>query len=185
VISESQRLQYLEAMGIQAWVGRSRVLAEMVSVPEHAAEAQEFETGEAVARPVQQETQPAQSLAESIFEIGPGRGQTLLLCGSRQDASLQIASDIARSLGETPVWGWRLNSPGTEGIKLEGAIRDRLFTRVLLFTDSAGPLTGNSEVMASARIIYAPSMTALANNPQQKRALWAQLALNGWCTSQA
>jgi len=138
-----------------------------------------------MASPVQQEAEQAYSLAEAQYEIGPGSGQTLILCDSREDTSLQIASDIARSLGEAPVWGWRLIGSESGGVQLDGAIKDRLFTRVLLFTGSAGSSTGQSKVMSSARVFFAPSITALANSPQQKRALWAELARNGWCSSKS
>jgi hypothetical protein len=126
------------------------------------------------------------SLVADRYIIGPGSGQTLLLCNRQEQASQRLASDIARCLDEAPVWGWQAQvkagtNPEIPGLSLEDAIRDRLFTRVLLFGAAAGTSPGESEVIGSARIIQAPSLAELGESPQQKRSLWAQLVAHGWC----
>lgn len=168
MISENQRLQYLDALGIDVWISRSR--------------AARFESP-AAAVPSPGVPVPGQPVR---YTIGPGYGQILLLCREREEASSKLASDIARCLDEAPVWGWRsMSVPGTEGgpegQDLETAIRDRLFTRVLVFDDAALAGKSQGEVVGSARIIHAPLLAELANNPQHKRKLWSQLLASGWC----
>ena len=169
MISENLRLQYLDALGIDAWISRSR--------------AARLESKSAAA------LLPGLAVTGQVvrYTIGPGSGQTLLLCRQREEASSKLASDIARCLDEAPVWGWRSVAVtgaegGPEGQDLETAIRDRLFTRVLVFDDAALAGNNQSEVMGSARIIHAPLLAELASNPQHKRRLWSHLLASGWCT---
>jgi len=157
VISEVKRLQYLEAMGIEAWVSREHAIARAAGY-------------------------------QVLYELGPGLGQTLFLCGRQEETALPIAGDIARCLIEAPVWGWQ--SSGTagqdraeSGISLEQAIQDRLFTRVLLCSGEVRVSeVDQKEVIGSARIIHAPPLAQLAVNPAYKRLLWQQLNANDWCS---
>jgi len=157
VISEVQRLQYLEAMGIEAWISSEHAVNRVAN-------------------------------DRVFYELGPGLGQTLLLCSRQEETALPIAGDIARCLIEAPVWGWQ--SAGTAGqshadnsVSLEHAIQDRLFTRVLLCSvDFNGSEADQEEVIGSARIIHAPPLAQLAVNPAQKRRLWQQLNAHGWCS---
>lgn len=163
-------------MGFDVWISRAQAVslnaaalaaaaAEQVLEEEH-----NLETGQGVAR----------------YLIGPGSGQTLLLCQRRADAASRLASDIARCLDETPVWGWQaqpVNDPGfeTDALDLESAIRDRLFTRVLVFGGSAAEAGNPADVLGSARIIHAPALAELARSPEHKRNLWSKLVACGWC----
>jgi len=186
VISEGQRLQYLEAMGIQGWISRDRPSARALREPDDIDKPQPRNpVTERTGLGQQQGTQKSAGLAR--FEIGPGIGSTLLLCTRPEDAATPLASDIARCLDEPPVWGWLSQETGgpdkaETGLSLERAIDERLFTRVLLFCGaSTSDQVGKVEVMSSARIIYAPPIVDLASNPEHKRRLWMQLLTHGWC----
>jgi hypothetical protein len=191
VISEVQRLQYLEAMGIKAWISRERasVRASQGLEDGHFEKPRHEQKSTAAPDLASQNPGTVAAAGPASFVIGPGSGQTLLLCGRREDAALPVSSDIARCLDEAPVWGW-LSQPGAgpgaeaTGLSLERAINERLFTRVLMFSsDFAAGEQGNDEVKGSARIIHAPPLAELANQPAHKRRLWQQLTANGWCSS--
>lgn len=189
MITEGQRLQYLDAMGIQPWISKQQAATRLVL-------AAAAELGEPPAPAFTDSKPPAGSkpIQDLYFEIGPGTGQTLLLCGQRAEASSQLASDIGRCLDETPVWGWQAQSEpaqgntnsasGGAGLNLERAIKERLFTRVLIFAAGSAAKEGGSEVLGSARLIYAPPLAVLADSPEQKRSLWLQLVGNGWSARQ-
>ncbi len=182
-MNEAQRLQYLDAMGIQPWISKEQaaVRAAQAAITEHAElqESVDFRS---------EKPDNSTAIQNPVFEIGPGTGQTLLLCGKPKEASSQLASDIARCLDETPVWGWQIRSgsgevsanPAEAGLSLDQAIEERLFTRVLVFSAASADRQGSSEVLRSARVIYAPPLAVLAKSPEQKRGLWLQLVSNGW-----
>lgn len=180
MISEAQRLQYLDALGIDAWVSRASLARR---APHRAPIRAEVET---VAEALPGNAGNTRPSMPARYLIGPGSGQTLLLCKQQEEASSRLASDIARCLDEAPVWGWQVQAgigadhDGT-GLTLESAIQDRLFTRVLLFGAAAGSTENQAAVIGSARIIHAPALPELGNTPEFKRNLWAQLVANGWC----
>jgi DNA polymerase III psi subunit len=174
VISEARRRHYLDALGIDAWVSRAS-LARLAGQKQAAVKQQ---------TPVP----PVAALSDlpASFSIGPGSGQTLMLCESQQEASSKLASDIARCLHEAPVWGWKTASTRTAGAEessqsLETAIRDRLFTRVLIFGAAGKSSEDQSSLVGSARVIYAVSLEELGGKPEHKRKLWSQLVAHGWC----
>lgn len=183
VMNEAQRLQYLDAMGIQPWISKEQAAARAVQ----AATAERAGSQEPVAHKGEA-PQSNTAIQNLLFEIGPGTGQILLLCGKPKEASSQLASDIARCLDETPVWGWQIQSGSgmatansdETGLSLEQAIKERLFTRVLVFGAGPAAKEGSSQVLRSARVIYAPPLAVLAKSPEQKRSLWLQLVSNGW-----
>ncbi len=187
MISEGQRLQYLEAMGIQAWISRERASDINMPVVDSVVQPQSVNRP-AVSKPSNQQAVAHASVLLHSFVIGPGSGSTLLLCNRPEDAALPLANDIARCLVEAPVWGWlrqEIGGPGKKetGLSLERAIDERLFTRVLLFCgDATASQAGKVEVFSSARIIYAPPLAELARDPEQKRSLWMQLLTHGWCS---
>ncbi len=186
MISEGQRLQYLEAMGIQPWVRRERAMGPGIREPDHLDPA-EPENPVTVSHSSGEQHGNQVSATPACFEIGPGSGSTLLLCNHPEDAATPLASDIARCLDEAPVWGWRTHRTGgagtaKPGLSLERAINERLFTRVLVFCDDSAALpVGQFEVLSSACIIYAPPLAELAGHPAHKRRLWMQLLTHGWC----
>ena len=167
-----QRNEYLKALGIDVWIPRK------VEVPDTQA-----------ALPARQEprtgTLPGTSPAS--FVIGPGNGNTLLLCGSAAEAATALAADIARCLDCEPVWGWPAQSPAEQGIGLKQAIEERLFTRLLVF----GPGLADdgreaaSPAIRSARRIQADPMTELLTSGPARQKLWHQLSANNWCATTA
>ena len=191
MITEGQRVQYLEAMGFLVWASRQRASALNLPAIDHLDPPETGNQPEVSNPPTQQQVQQrrtAASVRQGSLEIGPGSGFTLLLCSRPEDAAMPLASDIARCLDEAPVWGWLSQSPGGQGgaetgFTLERAINERLFTRVLLFcSDSMASQAGKAEVLGSARILYAPSLAELARHAEHKRRLWTQLVTNGWCS---
>lgn len=164
MIGRARQIQYLRAMGIDVWVPRSRVDA--------AARA-----GTSAEPPA---TSDSPSGAAAGFTLGPGSGSLLLLCDSAQQASLPIAADIARCLDGAPVWGWPARDAG--GVPLEAAVRERLFTGVLVFGTlaEAGAAGALLQVCASARIVRTQSLPDLARDPDERRALWSTLSATGW-----
>jgi hypothetical protein len=168
LISEARRLQYLDAMGIDALVSLARAARMSAQPADHPAPSRDVVADNS-----------------GLYVIGPGTSQTLLLCQQQAETASRLASDIARCLEEPPVWGWQSPSfadsgSGPAGMDLETAIRDRLFTRVLVFGASAAESASRDEVVASARIIRAPAIPELANSAEHKRSLWLQLVTHGW-----
>ncbi len=203
MISEGQRLQYLEAMGIKAWISLERANASVfkVSALQQGAQSNpgyptEKTTDSSPTAITDQQFGAQAAVGPACYEIGPGSGQTLLLCARREDTALPVANDIARCLDQAPVWGWLAqNSNAMEsapadsahtGLSLERAIKEHMFTRVLLFSnESSAHLAGKDLVLGSARIIHAPALADLASTPAHKRTLWLQLTANGWCAPKA
>lgn len=161
-----RQVEYLRAMGIEVWWRRGNG----IPVGSRAA------------------TQPNVSPTSAMtpdrgYVIGPGSGSLLLLCDSAGDAALPIAADIARCFADAPVWGWPAPAGGAAGMALDQAIRERLFTGVLVF--GALPETpaaaGCSPVWGSARIVHANALADLARSPEARRALWERLRSTDWC----
>ena len=174
MISEARRRHYLDALGIDAWVSRAS-LARLAGHQQGS-----------LAKELPESAMAAPNDLPASYCIGPGLGQTLLLCECQEEASSRLASDIARCLDEAPVWGWKEATPiraGTEesGLGLETAIRDRLFTRVLIFGAAAESSQDQSSLVGSARVIRAVSLAELGSKPEHKRKLWSQLVTHGWC----
>ena len=185
MISEQHRLQYLEALGIQPWMRKDRVVVEAPAAPadpaESAARLADTVVREAMDKALSmQASHTATQLGEQKFVIGPGTGQTLMLCNSRQDSAMQLANDIARCLVDVPVWGWVAPVDSSESLELRSAVKERLFTRILVFS-GAKTRGGEPTAIGSAQFIRAPLLSELANNPDLKRVLWTRLCTEGWC----
>ncbi|NNL96466.1 MAG: hypothetical protein HKO64_12665, partial [Xanthomonadales bacterium] len=109
-------------------------------------------------------------------QLGPGSGQVLLLCASREHSAGKLASDIARALRIEPVWGWPVDDPSCP--LLAESVGERLFTHIVVFGSDAelsgfgGPA---SELLGSAAVIRAPAMPDLRQSAAERRKLWAQL----------
>ena len=112
---------------------------------------------------------------ENRLVVGPGRGSTLLVCAKPELSASKLAADIARAIGDEPVWAW----PDPEGLPhnpdLEQAVRDGLFTRVFIFGEktrsrlvSADPV----EVVASSRVLAVTDLEDIAVRGEAKRRLW-------------
>lgn len=159
------QIEYLRAMGVDVWVLRDS------EVPEAAAP-HPPERPAAAAAP--------EAATSGGFVIGPGESHLLLVCEFPGDSGLPIAADIARTLGEAPVWGWPAPAGDDQALPLETVIRERLFTGVLMFGRPSGAAE-ESAVSGSARIVRAPSLGALADSAEARRGLWETLRETGWC----
>ena len=65
--------------------------------------------------------------------VGPGGGSTLLVCHGPEASSDRLAADIARAIGDEPVWAWPAADGGAEYPGVEEAVARGLFTRLLVF----------------------------------------------------
>jgi hypothetical protein len=162
------QIRYLRALGIDVWVLRRP--------PESGGPAAESDAESSLGDRPTDEPRGA-----SPWVIGPGNGSLLLLCGSPEEAASPLATDIARCLNGEPVWGWPAPGRGAEGVPLEAAIRERLFTGVLVFGGAARENT--PAVSGSARLLRVPAIFDLARDPHARRALWARLRATGWCAA--
>lgn len=151
-MSRACRNEYLSAMGIEIWIPRAGAAADV-------------------------STSCPPAIAASLV-IGPGRGDTLLLCGDPAEAATPLAADIARSLAGEPVWAWPAPDESVPAMPLQQAIEERLFTRVLVFGSGLlAPAMGPpAKVLGSARLIRVDSIPRLLKSGAARRALW--LALN-------
>lgn len=159
VMEPARRAAYLRAMGMDLWLRRGS-----------GAEGAEA-GGTRVA------TEPGHG-----FAIGPGSGRLLLLCGGPADTALPVAADIARCLGDEPVWGWPAPAGG-EGIPLRDAVAGRSFTGVLSFgpVANAGGMEGCEPIGEGVLLLRAEALADLARDPAARRALWSRLRATGWC----
>ncbi len=126
------------------------------------------------------------SLAEHIV-IGPGDGNTLLVCGGPDEAATALAADIARCLEGEPVWSWPARTDSGPGIPLTQAIEEHLFTRVLVLGRGLVASAGDpgAAVLGSAHLIVADSIETLLANSAARRGLWLALSANLWCAGSA
>ncbi len=111
--------------------------------------------------------------------VGPGQGSTLLVCASPEQSAGRLAGDIARAVGGDPVWAWPDPEGRQESPRLEEAVRDGLFTRVVVFgKDAARQLLGRETpaVLVSARVALAADIDELAIRGTAKQELWSILS---------
>jgi len=138
----SRHTAYLEAMGIPVWVRK-----------EFAAQAGRDEL--------------------AGLRLGPGSGQFLLLCANAGETAGHLASDIARVFSAEPVWAWpAIDEPGQTA---ETAVDEHLFTTLVIFgAEAAGQVFGEDVpgVIGPARVLEAPAMKELANDPAARSRLW-------------
>jgi hypothetical protein len=167
----ARRHHYLGAMGIDIWVPRRTATraSEAAHQPARSEETAALQPGTVLA---------CGSAIAGRVVLGPGAGSTLLLCGKPGEAATAVAADIARSLGNEPVWSWLAQDEAAPGMPLEQAIEERLFTRVLVFgRDLFAPAADSAvQVIGSARLVRVESIPVLVQSGAARRALW--LALN-------
>jgi hypothetical protein len=167
VTATARRNEYLEALGIDVWV------------PVHHVAGARSSSGDEDQAP---EPVSTQSLSHSIV-IGPGTGSLMLLCANSEEASTPLAADIARCLDCEPVWSWLSPAGSDNGVPLEQAVADRLFTRILGFgtaLEGAG-IDPSAPALGSARLLRTASLPELARLAAARKALWAELSANQWC----
>lgn len=169
-----RRLRYLEALGIEVFVPKDAPdpVPESAFVPGHT------NLPERVANDTSQLQIPAEP---ESWVIGPGHGQTLMLCADPAQSSTALAADIARYLDPDPVWAWPADGESA-ALPLEHAVRERLLTRVvdfgLLQPDSAAAKAVGE--MKSVDWITASGLGQLGEDPAARQSLWAGIAARGW-----
>ncbi len=107
--------------------------------------------------------------------VGPGSGNTLLLCRSAEESETRLAADIGRSLGGDPVWAWPEPEGKQECPSLKDTIDQHLFTQVLLFGHALASQTFKGsipEVLSSARLQVTADLDELAVDGAARRELW-------------
>jgi DNA polymerase III psi subunit len=112
------------------------------------------------------------------LRIQPGGGDALLVCDEAPVPGDPLADDIARALNGKAVWAWP-DPGGTDGIPLEDAIGQHLFTRVVLFGSVLASRLFESDtplVIGSARIVPASGFAELAASGEARRTFWKQLS---------
>lgn len=170
--------EYLKALGIEIWVPRvgSFTAGELPPTlsPDHKPEL-----------PLAITARSKTVNAAARIVIGPGDGDTLLLCGNSAEAATALAADIARSLDCEPVWGWPQKDDSAPALSLQQAVQERLFTRVLVFGPDLVATTEEavSMVVGSARLIRSESIPVLSESGAARRALWLELSANHWCAT--
>jgi hypothetical protein len=110
--------------------------------------------------------------------VGAGRGSTLLVCRSVADCQKEVASDLARALGDDPVWSWIDPVADDDFEHVEDVVSSRQIKRVLLLgRETAGCLfeAAPPATLGSARILEAPGLDELGIDPGSKKALWRRL----------
>lgn len=166
------RNEYLKALGIDVWIPRkARVADSQPALPARRESGRDAPPG----------------AGPASFVIGPGTSNTLLLCGSAAEAATALAADIARCLDCEPVWGWPAQNLAEQGIGLEQAIEERLFTRLLILGPGLAEDGRNTDSPAirSARKIRADSISVLLTSGSAKQELWQQLSAAKWCATSA
>ncbi len=175
---------YLEAMGIEVWVARDSAQHEPLAEPAVVA-ATRPEPESPAPVPMEHPAETEWPAATGALLIGPGTGNTLLVCSNAEEAATPLAADICRCLAVEPVWAWPATSstPEEQAMPLAQAIKERLFTRILVF--GAGlldaELDSRTAVMSSARLIEAQTITTLRGSSAARKELWQLLVSNQWC----
>ena len=112
--------------------------------------------------------------------FGPGSGGCLLLGQSQSAVAGPLASDLARTLPEAPVWCW---PDGTgKGITPEAACGERLVTHVLVLGPAVAGLVFGREVperCGAAQVTVLPSLDELAGSAEARQSCWQALRAAG------
>ena len=114
--------------------------------------------------------------------VGPGQGRTLLVCSGPEHSSSKLGGDISRILGGDPVWAWPDPEGSAERPRLEQAVTDSLFTRVIVFgAETARLLLGKKVpgVIVSSSVTVAADFEELATRGTAKQKLWSLIRDQG------
>lgn len=149
------REAYLDAMGITVWTRRE---------PPQIA-------------PAPAETPAKTSRAKATkalgLSLGPGQGSCLFLCGSEDETATPLAADLARIVSGAPVWA--KTALGGDGVALEAAVEERLFTSVVIFGQAQALLAlggAAPERCGAARVVVVPELKRLATDPEARKSCW-------------
>ena len=113
--------------------------------------------------------------ARDRLVVGPGQGSTLLVCAAPEDCASRLSGDIARALGDEPVWAWSDPDGDPASPRLEDAIRNGLFTRVIVFGEPLAQCLLGSEVpdvLVSSAVGVTHEMADLAVRGTAKQEFW-------------
>lgn len=111
--------------------------------------------------------------------VGPGSGDTLLLCRTAQESETRLAADIGRSLGGDPVWAWPDAEGKPESSSLRETVDQFLFKQVILFGRILAGRAFNGrvpEVIGSAEVQVTADLDELAADGMARRTLWQRLS---------
>lgn len=109
------------------------------------------------------------------LSLGSGQGATLLVCPAAEDAVSPLAGDIARAMGNDPVWSWPDLQGDAAGMRLGEAVDQRLFTQLIIFGEGLARQLLGSEVpgvLGSAAVHVCPGLDGLAVRGSAKKQLW-------------
>lgn len=168
----TDRLAYLDALGIPAYVPREN------PAPETAPEPAVSITRETEAPERALETEDADARAGVM--LGPGKGSCLFLAGAEADEAGPLASDLARILPASPVWA-KL-AEGGDGQRLELAIAERLLTHVVVFGEAAAKLVFGEtipEACGPARVTVVDDFSRLATDAGARKSCWLAMKSAG------
>ena len=152
----SRQLAYLDAMDIGVWSLRE---AATLATPSPAGSAVKNAPG---------------------LKLGPGGGGILLLCATDTDSASRLANDIARALGNVPVWAWP--DEDAASVELASAVEDNLFTTVAIFGDALAAQFFNGDLpgsLNSAKLVLLPAMHDLQSQAQARQVLWTTFCRAG------
>ena len=110
--------------------------------------------------------------------ISGGQGSILLVCNEPSSCATKLSGDIARALGQDPVWAWPAAAGDQVSEQIEGAVMDRLLTDIIVFgQDLARSLFRGPppELLVSARVSVVSGMDELAERGEPRKKLWALL----------
>ncbi|MBT8048753.1 MAG: hypothetical protein HKN57_05030 [Xanthomonadales bacterium] len=122
------------------------------------------------------------AVATNRLILQAGDGDTLLICAQPDHTASRFAGDVARTLGGRVVWAWPDPEGSSDCPTLDEAVRQFLFTRVMLFgTGLARRIAGDeiSPVVGSAFVQVTEDMEDLAVTGRAKRKFWNQLCTSG------
>jgi hypothetical protein len=110
--------------------------------------------------------------------VGPGQGSTLLVCANPEQSASKLGADIVRAIGGDPAWAWPDPEGTPDSPRLEDAVRDNLFTRVIVFgAGTSERLSGRTmpSIIASATVSVVTDMDELATRGIAKQEFWKLL----------
>jgi len=179
-VNAARRHEYLQAMGIDIWIPRNRPANDAAN--KVAAPSLTETDGHAACAVRQASVSP---WAGGIV-IGPGNGDTLLVCAKSEETATPLAADIARSLACDPVWAWPAPDGASAATSVSQALEERLFSRVLIFGHGLAPAIADSAAVAAGRaqLIRAEALPVLLESGEARRALWLDLIADHWCAEQ-
>ena len=188
----ARREAYLEALGLTDWVRRgvgetvdpSPDVAPPVETPSERATTAQVTSAQATstqpATPPAAPPEASPQVARAGVVIGPGQGSCLYLCSAEDDQSAPLASDLARVLGNPPVWGKVARGDG--GQPLELLIAERLLSQVVIFGEAAAQLVFGGAAPATcgpARVTVVDDLRRLGNDAGARRSCWSALKASG------